>query len=245
MNITELLNTEPGPFEPTVDIAVGLTAQRFNIDQNDPLYDAVGEIARLGVEAMQSAVKAAEAQAQAAEAETLQDGLTGLDNRRGFEQNMAIITGFTDQYEIPLSLIILYFDNLKDINDQQSHSAGDAAIRTAADILRQHSSTTFEATIDGKAESVNMRPPARLEGGDEFPIPLVGMGTEDATRWWECVRTDFAQHGIIMSAGLATFYPQNRAGNDSRRYVLDQASLALLAARGQDDQLVCVSNLFD
>ncbi len=191
---------------------------------------------------MQSAVLAAEQQAEAAEQGTLRDGLTGLDNRRGFEQNMQVVAGFTDRYNIPLSLMILYFDNLKDINDAQSHSAGDAAIRKAADILRQHTSSSFEALIAGAVRTVTVRPPARFEGGDEFAIPLVGVEPEAAMSWWEDVRSVFMQQGIVMSAGLATYYPHPSIVNDSARYVLDQASQALLTARQEGDRLVSVSN---
>ncbi|GAB4155410.1 MAG: hypothetical protein Fur0046_35340 [Cyanobacteria bacterium J069] len=100
---------------------------------------------------------------------SLTDELTGLHNRRGFfllaEQQLKLASRLGTDF----SVLFIDLDGLKQINDLQGHEAGDAAIRAAAEVLRQ----TFR-------ESDLL---ARL-GGDEFAV--LAPGTSDD---WERLQT--------------------------------------------------------
>ncbi len=92
------------------------------------------------------------------------DIMTGLYNRVFFEEEINRLEG-SRQY--PISIIIADVDGLKETNDVYGHSAGDALLRRAAEILRQ------------ACRSEDMV--ARL-GGDEFGIILPYSNTEVANR---------------------------------------------------------------
>ncbi len=95
---------------------------------------------------------------------SLTDGLTGLNNRRGF---MILATGllkFARRMGYSLCLIYIDLDSLKAINDTFGHIGGDTAISSFARIL----SVTFrESDILGRL------------GGDEFVVLIVDATEED------------------------------------------------------------------
>ncbi|MFH1518860.1 MAG: GGDEF domain-containing protein, partial [Pseudomonadota bacterium] len=86
------------------------------------------------------------------------DFLTGLANRRRFEQSFADAFGAAGLGGAPFTLILLDLDNFKQVNDAYGHDAGDAVLQNVAKRIR--------ATI-GERPGVA----ARL-GGDEFAILL-------------------------------------------------------------------------
>lgn len=90
------------------------------------------------------------------------DEMTGLYNRRYFENEMSRLAG---SRELPITILISDLDNLKKINDNYGHDLGDTYIKAAASIL--------ENSI--RAEDIA----ARI-GGDEFAVILSGSGCEAA-----------------------------------------------------------------
>ena len=69
--------------------------------------------------------------------QNLIDPLTGLENRRGFEQNLSALMAKTNPESEYISFISCDLDNLKTINDTYGHSEGDYAIRTVGNILKK------------------------------------------------------------------------------------------------------------
>ena len=95
---------------------------------------------------------------------SLTDGLTGLNNRRGF---MILATGllkFARRVGYSVCLLYIDLDSLKFTNDTFSHAAGDALILRFASVLTQ---TFRESDIIGRL------------GGDEFVILLVDAAEAD------------------------------------------------------------------
>jgi len=84
------------------------------------------------------------------------DALTGLFNRRFFEDELLSAGNQADSY--PISLVVLDVDGLKKVNDALGHSAGDELLRRSANILK----STFRA-----------RDVIARIGGDEFAVLLV------------------------------------------------------------------------
>jgi diguanylate cyclase (GGDEF)-like protein len=64
------------------------------------------------------------------------DPLTGLGNRRAFEEAMATEIARARRTEAPLSLLICDLDRFKKINDAHGHLAGDDCLRQVGDTLR-------------------------------------------------------------------------------------------------------------
>jgi diguanylate cyclase (GGDEF)-like protein len=71
------------------------------------------------------------------EYQTQVDSLTGLFNRRAFENKVQEEFERSKRYGNPLSLIILDIDNFKTINDTYGHHGGDAALVKISETLRQ------------------------------------------------------------------------------------------------------------
>jgi diguanylate cyclase (GGDEF)-like protein len=65
------------------------------------------------------------------------DGLTGVRNRRGFDEQLASEWGRAVRDGSDLSVVMLDVDFFKRYNDHYGHQAGDACLRSVADCLRQ------------------------------------------------------------------------------------------------------------
>ena len=95
---------------------------------------------------------------------SLTDGLTGLNNRRGF---MILATGllkFARRVGYPLCLLYIDLDSLKYINDAFGHAGGDAAITHFARILTE---TFRDSDVIGRL------------GGDEFVVLIIDATESD------------------------------------------------------------------
>jgi diguanylate cyclase (GGDEF)-like protein len=94
------------------------------------------------------------------------DGLSGVFNRRYFDQQMDIEWGRAARNNSPLSLILLDVDYFKLYNDRYGHQAGDDALRQIA--------ATLKSCLRRPADLV-----ARY-GGEEFACVLPDTSFEDA-----------------------------------------------------------------
>ena len=106
------------------------------------------------------------------------DPLTGLSNRRGFEDALdrLLLTAKIENKQHGLCLLDL--DNFKQINDKYGHEVGDQMLARVAEALQKH--VRENDTV------------ARL-GGDEFAVLLAGCGHEQAKTIAENLRTTVAK----------------------------------------------------
>lgn len=97
----------------------------------------------------------------------LEDGLTGLANRRSFDQTLDLEWRKAVRDMSQLSLLLLDLDNFKLFNDEYGHQAGDDCLRSVAAATR----------------SVLTRPDdlACRYGGEEFAVILSGTNADGAT----------------------------------------------------------------
>ena len=124
------------------------------------------------------------------------DVLTGLRNRRGWNEALNAELARHARTRRPAVLMLVDVDNLKDVNDNHGHLVGDEVLRRVAGVL---ACSTRE--IDT---------PARY-GGDEFGVLLAETSLAGAQRVAERVRTAFlerrpreaAEQGCTLSIGLA------------------------------------------
>ena len=124
------------------------------------------------------------------------DSLTGLQNRRCYEETRAL----TDTPEnLPLSVIVADINWLKMTNDVFGHAAGDELIQKASDILKK---------ICRPGDTI-----ARV-GGDEFIILLPGTSAEDAANILSGIKTRSPVHGWPRSSAVSPqALPQKTALN--------------------------------
>ncbi len=96
-----------------------------------------------------------------------QDMFLPLLNRRAFEREFARIWSAAKRYKFPVALIYMDLNNMKQINDEFGHEAGDRALRAVAKVLQQNCRGSDLA--------------GRL-GGDEFGLLLMQSDIQAARR---------------------------------------------------------------
>ncbi|NJC68392.1 GGDEF domain-containing protein [Planosporangium thailandense] len=164
-----------------------------------------------------------EAERTRADAAAMQDPLTGLGNRRRFDQQMGLIDR-PDQPTGPLVLLLVDLDEFKHINDTYSHGVGDLVLAEIARVLREH------------CRRVDV--PVRF-GGDEFAV-FVHADLDTAARIGERIRQGIAAYPwhqvalglhVTISIGAAELRPGMTA-----RQLFDAADRKLYTAkhRGRD-----------
>jgi diguanylate cyclase (GGDEF)-like protein len=114
------------------------------------------------------------------------DGLTGLYNRRYFQETLADHIETAKRYDRPLSLVLFDIDQFKQINDTNGHSEGDSVLRHFAEVLN---ATARAADIICRV------------GGDEFAVLLPETGLSNAWKFVE--RVQAKQKFPTITAGAA------------------------------------------
>ncbi|HIJ83491.1 MAG: cyclic nucleotide-binding protein [Magnetococcales bacterium] len=114
------------------------------------------------------------------------DGLTGIYNRRSFDEAFQRLLTRCQYNKLPLSLIIIDADHFKKYNDSQGHLAGDQALITLAQVLT-------EATRPGDI--------AARYGGEEFAVILPETPPEVAIKVAERIRISVMNREIRMTNG--------------------------------------------
>jgi two-component system, cell cycle response regulator len=152
------------------------------------------------------------------------DGLTGLPNRRLFEESLEREIARSERRGSPVALVVLDVDHFKDVNDTLGHQAGDAVLREVGRVLEEHT----------KASDL----PARY-GGDEFVVLLPDCSGPDCERVAERLRSAVAEQTttikVTVSAGAASL-PEN--AHDAERLVAAADAALYEAKRAGRDRAV-------
>jgi diguanylate cyclase (GGDEF)-like protein len=145
------------------------------------------------------------------------DLLTGLVNRRGFDEALDRELSRVERSATSVSLTLIDLDNFKAVNDSLGHQAGDRVLAAVGVALSRVA----------RAQDVA----ARI-GGDEFALLLPDCGSDTARlvadRVLAAVATTVGHQGVTASIGVAT---APRHGG-TRRAVVRSADEALYAAKG-------------
>lgn len=120
------------------------------------------------------------------EEQSITDGLTGLRNRRFFDERLHEEFGRAQRYSDPVSLIMLDLDHFKRVNDRWGHQAGDLVLRESAELIR---ASLRDPDI-----------PARY-GGEEFAVILPKTHVQGALAVAERVWRAIGGRGFRLPAG--------------------------------------------
>lgn len=138
---------------------------------------------------------------------TLTDELTGLRNRRGFNEQLRRTLASANRYGDQGVLVFCDLDTFKSINDNYGHHVGDFVLRQLAKVL--------------EAEVREIDLVARL-GGDEFAILMIQTNWRDGIKRAQMLsravnRTIVTYHGneigVSASFGVEPFGPQDEESN--------------------------------
>jgi diguanylate cyclase (GGDEF)-like protein len=157
---------------------------------------------------------------QELERQASQDALTGLSNRRRFEEDLRLTMARSRRDGSSGALLMLDLDEFKQVNDSYGHPAGDRLIREIAAVLRKRT-----------RESDAL---ARL-GGDEFAVILPRCNRGEALLVGEAIASAVREHrpegplaAVTASVGIAMFGENPRTSLAS---VMSEADAAMYAAK--------------
>lgn len=148
------------------------------------------------------------------------DPLTGLYNRRFFDEACERELNRAKRYGHTLAFVLMDLHKLKEVNDQRGHLEGDAILQLAA--------TTLRKTLRASDTAFRI-------GGDEFALLLPVTDTEQATTLCRRVRSQYETElrplrlgvGVTLDFGVAV-YPQD---GDQQRALLTLADERLYALK--------------
>lgn len=151
---------------------------------------------------------------------SVRDGLTGLFNRRHFDEALELELTRARGFEQPLSLVLLDIDHFKRINDGFSHVVGDGVLRQVAAVLgRELRQSDFAARYGGE-EFALILPHTALDGAR---IVAEKVRVAIATADWTALTPG---HPVSASLGLAQW-----AADETPTQLVRRADHALYAAK--------------
>lgn len=125
---------------------------------------------------------------QRLQALTMQDGLTGIYNRRYFDDKLLAEWQRAIRNRESLALLLIDIDHFKDFNDRHGHLAGDECLRRVAQVIR--------STITRPSDA------AARYGGEEFAVILPDTTAEGAVHVAENIRQSLQQVRINLENGV-------------------------------------------
>ncbi|HWB11498.1 MAG TPA: GGDEF domain-containing protein [Pirellulales bacterium] len=153
-------------------------------------------------------------------AESRTDGLTGLPNRRSFDEELVRRIDQWQRYKVPVALVLVDVDRLKQINDRHGRPTGDSVLKWLAGI---------------QSKAIRPMDVAARYGGEEFGLILPGTKLSDASNVAERLRATiagrtFAEGGcefpVTVSIGVAVALAEDEAET-----LIKRADDALSAAK--------------
>lgn len=164
------------------------------------------------------------------------DALTGVANRRRFNEHLGEEWSRSERYRTPISLLLIDADSFKEHNDSYGHLSGDRYLKRIAE------AATAAAKRPGDLV-------ARL-GGDEFAVLMPGTDNEAALKVGNKIREILRQHNSFhdgshegaptISLGCATLVPKLGEKAEALIQIADGALYE--AKRNGRDQMCCVSS---
>jgi diguanylate cyclase (GGDEF)-like protein len=239
---------------PLQEIANAIDTLSIKIDQDDPVLlnypyrDEIGTLVaslndmrtRLAASHRELEQKVAERTRELRkanrrlEALSTTDGLTGIANRRRFDEALANEWNRALRIHEPVALLMLDVDLFKKYNDHYGHQAGDECLRSVAKIFEANSRRSSDL--------------AARYGGEEFALIATNTDAARAMRLAEAIcnsieslgmpHADSSYEKVTVSIGVAVIIPDNTLQAES---LVHQADEALYHAKHQGRNRVALA----
>jgi diguanylate cyclase (GGDEF)-like protein len=200
-------------------VSIGRAGRPFTPGDRDLFSYLAGQAAR-SIENVQLHETAAR--------ESITDDLTGLPNRRAFDDALASEIERSKRYGTGVGLVILDLDNFKAVNDTYGHQQGDIVLREVARVLRETSREIDHPARYGGEELAVVVPGTDLDGTFNFAermrerigdlrIPRMdgsGAITVTTSCGVAAVPPAAADEGTLLAAADAALYEAKRSGKN-------------------------------
>jgi len=140
------------------------------------------------------------------------DALTGLRNRRSFDDFLLKRQAYLRRYNRPVSLLIIDMVDFKTVNDTMGHDVGDRALQTMGDVLRNTMRETDYGFRIGGDEFAVILPETEYAGGEVFARRL-----EQALARTPVVCAENKRLTLSLAWGLAQLRPEETLDSWFRR----------------------------
>jgi diguanylate cyclase (GGDEF)-like protein len=162
----------------------------------------------------------------------LLDPLSGLNNRRSFEQDIEVAVSSAKRYQQNLAMLVIDIDHFKKVNDEYGHATGDQVLRSVADVIKESSR---------RCDS------CYRFGGEEFVVLLKNSGICGARLSAERIKHALSMqsclHGnhevkVTVSIGISEL-----TGDSEQLFNAADAALYLAKSNGRNRIQVASENL--
>jgi diguanylate cyclase (GGDEF)-like protein/PAS domain S-box-containing protein len=170
-----------------------------------------------------------------------QDALTGLANRRRFDETLGLEWRRTWRGVKPLSLVLADVDSFKLFNDRYGHPAGDACLQRVAEVLARSARRSSDVAARYGGEELAMVLPCTDFAGAE----KVAEDLRAAIQALGIPHEGNAAHGVVtVSIGVATAHPPGAADMGSPADLVAAADRMLYEAkRAGRNRVACATSL--
>ncbi|RLU00247.1 diguanylate cyclase [Ketobacter sp.] len=228
--LADRMNTHRKAFEKAQAKALELQKEA-----NERLEASVAE----RTQALQAAMEELANANQRLQALSTQDGLTGIRNRRYFDEKLEQEWHRSLRNQESLGLLLIDIDFFKAFNDKHGHLAGDECLKAVAQVIAR--------TLTRPSDSVSRY------GGEEFAVILPGTDIDGAVHVAESIRRAVEQKGVdvdgvmlhvTVSIGAAALIPLPNQEQQTLIAVADESLyLAKSAGRNRTQTPLPAANL--
>ncbi|WP_226577731.1 EAL domain-containing protein [Acuticoccus sediminis] len=163
-------------------VLISRSGQEFFIqDSAAPVRTSTGEV--IGAVLVFQDVTHARAMQEELVHAAMHDSLTGLPNRRSFEQTLEELCRETEGRTSAHTLCFIDLDRFKLVNDTAGHAAGDALLVEVSKILRSCVTVEHHLARIGGDEFALLLPKCRLELGQEIAVRMVDAISHHSFLW--------------------------------------------------------------
>ncbi|HYA02944.1 MAG TPA: diguanylate cyclase [Syntrophobacteria bacterium] len=162
---------------------------------------------------------------------SVRDGLTGLYNRRHFDETLRSEAVRASRQNYDLYLLIIDIDSFKEYNDQHGHQRGDDALTELARIVSLH----IRKNVDS----------GYRYGGDEFAVIIPHANRQQALLVAERLRSRYSDCHLVpttISVGMARLRGPLDAIEENVQRLLRSADISLYRAKHNGGNQVCITD---
>ncbi len=145
-----------------------------------------------------------------------EDSLTPVANRRAFVRQLTRMIAFSHRYGVPASVVYFDVNNMKHINDEHGHPAGDAALRHLANVIREN---IRSSDVVGRL------------GGDEFGVILAqtdeAQAHEKAASLADAISKTPLRWGDTIIPVSAAYGIHAFTGRENPQHAIEEADRAM------------------